>query len=191
MRLTRTIAPAEEPVTLGEVKLHCRVDHDDEDSLLELLIGAAVDYLDGPSGILGRAIIEQEWLLEIDELPSRLALPIEPVQSVVVKYVDNLDVENTVSDSNIIIINSQSAKTVLELVDGYSISNLSASRYPVRITITAGFGAADDTPSSLKAAILMMVGHWYENREAVVVGMSAVDLPMAVNALLAKCRVVL
>jgi uncharacterized phiE125 gp8 family phage protein len=191
MRLTRTIAPAEQPVTREEVKLHCRVDHDDEDDLLTSLIAAASDYLDGPSGVLGRAIIEQEWVLELDAFPSRLVLPIEPVQSVVVKYIDDADVEQTVSGGDIVLINAPSAKTVLEWVDGFSMPSLGASRYPIRITINAGFGSAADTPDAIKVAIKMMVGHWYENREAAVVGMSVVDLPMAVNALLARWRVVL
>ena len=37
----------------------------------------------------------------------------------------------------------------------------------------------------------MMVGHWYDNRETVVLGMSVAELPMAVNALLARYRVML
>ena len=64
-------------------------------------------------------------------------------------------------------------------------------RYPVKITITAGFGAADDVDEGLKVAIKMLVGHWYDNRETVVMGMSAIELPMAVSALLARYRVML
>lgn len=40
-----------------------------------------------------------------------------------------------------------------------------------------------DVPAA-NAAVLLLVGHFYRNREAVVVGVPAVDLPMAVEWLL-------
>jgi uncharacterized phiE125 gp8 family phage protein len=51
---------------------------------------------------------------------------------------------------------------------------------------SAGTGThfADDLPESLKVAVLLMVGHWYANREAVVTGTIAAALPMTVDALL-------
>ncbi|HDZ80729.1 MAG TPA: hypothetical protein ENH56_05725 [Roseobacter sp.] len=191
MRLTRIIEPTELPVSLEEVKLHCRVDHNDEDTLLTSLIAAATDYLDGPSGILGRAIINQEWLIELDEWPIYLVLPIEPIQTVLVKYNNEAGIETTIAGSDIILINNPSARSILEWVDGFSFPKLNASRYPIGITLSAGFGAAAEIPESIKVAIQMIVGNWYENREATVVGMSVVDLPMAVNALLARWRVLL
>lgn len=191
MRLTRTIAPEGQPITLDEAKLHCRVDHDDEDALLTSLITAATDYLDGPSGILGRAIINQTWLLELDTWPTPIALPIEPVTGAVVTYVNELGAEVELAGSDFVIIDAPSAHTVLEWADGFTFPTLSTSRYPVKITLSVGFGAASDVPEGLKVALKMMVSHWYENRGAVVVGMSVADLPMAVNALLARYRVML
>ncbi|GLO78495.1 head-tail connector protein [Sulfitobacter pontiacus] len=191
MRLTRTVDPAELPVSLEEAKQYCRVDHDDENSLIESLIAAAVGYLDGPSGILGRAIVEQEWLLELDAWPNRLALPIEPVTNVAVNYINTSGTETTVPENQLVITDAPSARTVLEWVDGFQAPELNNARYPVKIMITAGFGAAADVDEGLKVAIKMLVGHWYDNRETVVMGMSVIELPMAVSALLARYRVML
>lgn len=191
MRLTRTVDPAELPVSLDEAKQYCRIEHDDENSLIESLIAAAVDYLDGPSGILGRAIIAQQWLLELDAWPNRLALPIEPVSSVTVRYIDELGAVTDVPESQLVLTDVPSARTVLEWIDGFQVPLLSDKRYPVKITITSGFAAAANVPEGIKAAIKMMVGHWYDNRETVVLGMSVAELPMAVNALLARYRVML
>lgn len=56
----------------------------------------------------------------------------------------------------------------------------------VRVTWAAGYGpAATDVPAAIRQAMLLMIGHWFENREASVVGVSVTDLPMAVNSLLA------
>lgn len=38
----------------------------------------------------------------------------------------------------------------------------------------------DPVPADLKLAIKMLVGHWYENREATLVGISAEELPLGV-----------
>lgn len=50
----------------------------------------------------------------------------------------------------------------------------------------------DDTAlvldDDLTTAMLLLIGHWFENREAVVVGSTTSELPMAVEALIAPYR---
>lgn len=53
----------------------------------------------------------------------------------------------------------------------------------VQITFTSGYGDATAVPENVKVAILMLVAHWYENREAVS-AVSMVTVPLAVDALL-------
>lgn len=45
-----------------------------------------------------------------------------------------------------------------------------------------------DFPSSFKAAMLLLIGHSYANREAVVTGTIATEVPMAVESLLWSSR---
>lgn len=45
-----------------------------------------------------------------------------------------------------------------------------------------------DTIIELEQAQLLLIGHWYENREAVVVGSSVAELPFAVEALAGPYR---
>jgi hypothetical protein len=60
----------------------------------------------------------------------------------------------------------------------------------VRIQFTAGF---DATPPGVKHAILLMISHWYEHREAVVGildrSITPAELPLAVDALLRPHRI--
>ncbi len=42
--------------------------------------------------------------------------------------------------------------------------------------------------ADLTAAMLLLIGHWYENRESVVVGTITAELPMAVEALIGPYR---
>jgi len=47
---------------------------------------------------------------------------------------------------------------------------------------------ATDFPASFKAAMLLLIGHSYANREAIVTGTIATELPMAVDSLLWSSR---
>lgn len=48
--------------------------------------------------------------------------------------------------------------------------------------------AVDSFPASFKAALLLLIGHSYANREAVVTGTIASALPLAVQSLLWSSR---
>jgi uncharacterized phiE125 gp8 family phage protein len=56
----------------------------------------------------------------------------------------------------------------------------------VRITGTAGY--ADGEAPDLDQAALMLVAHWYQNREAVNVGNLTTEIPLAVQMLLQPYR---
>lgn len=60
------------------------------------------------------------------------------------------------------------------------------SRY--RVTYDAGFtaGTGDEweAPEDIKQAVLLLVGHWFENREAVVVGTITAEVKLGVDALI-------
>jgi hypothetical protein len=48
---------------------------------------------------------------------------------------------------------------------------------------------ADSVPSAIKAAMKLMIGHWYENRESVAMNVAPPqEVPLAVKQLLAPTR---
>lgn len=188
MRLTLVTAPSADPVDLVSAKRHCRVDHADDDDFIGSLIAAASNHIEGPSGILGRAIMPQTWLLELSGWVSSIVLPVEPVRSVSVAYTDANGEAQTLAADQYSLSAWPSAATTWRFVDDAVRPVLDAVEYPVRITIEAGFASADAVPEPLKVAILMLVGHWYGNREAVIVGTSSAPTSMAFDALIAPFR---
>jgi len=187
MRLTLVTPPSTNPVDLVAAKAHCRVDGDDEDDLIQSFIDAATQHLDGPHGVLGRAVMSQVWLLELTAWQSVITLPVEPVRSVVVTYTDAAGDEQTLDSASYTLSLYPSMATELRLNDDLVRPDLGEVNYPLRITITAGYSDADAVPAALKVAILMLVAHWYANREAVS-QVAMVEVPMMVGALIAPHR---
>ena len=82
----RVKPPSGLPVSLDELKKAANVDFPDDDVLLETYLKAAVEYLDGWNGILGRAILKQTYELTISELCGRLDIPFSPISDVAITY---------------------------------------------------------------------------------------------------------
>lgn len=184
--------PTATPVTLAEVKAHVgAADFTDDDAMLTAFIAAAVSHLDGWTGIMGRCLEPQTWRQDFDDFRSCLRLPLFPVISITsVKYTDTDGAEQTISAANYVLRNDD-AGAYVEFISSHSFPSLNAEASAVRIEHLLGYaqvGGASGVPAAIKSAMLLLVGHWYANREAVVVGESVTSLPLAVDALLAPFR---
>lgn len=189
----RVTPPAETPVSVTECKAHLRIDHSSDDTLIGTYLNAAVARLDGRAGILGRCLVSQVWRLDLDGWPrtSLQRLPFCDVSAIgSVKYSDASNVEQTV-DSALYQLHADELGGLLWFRSAFTAPSLYDDRLdPVRITFTAGYGAASSVPQDIKHAILLMVGDFYENREDTVVGagLDVRPLPRGVDALLAPHR---
>lgn len=80
------------------------------------------------------------------------------------------------------------------LNDGYDWPSDSLYKLnPIVVTFTCGYGpAATDVPMPIYQAILLMIGHWFENRELFNISTadnSVVPIPWQADALLANYRI--
>lgn len=188
MTTLRVSGPSVTPVSVSEAKLHLRVDNTVEDTLIEGLIGAAVAHLDG-LGVLGRAIITQSWATWVGNAPGCVRLPVGPFQSLTsVEYYDTDNAFQTATlsdyetrlDGDFVIVQPKS---------GFSWPGAYSRQDAIKITYVAGYGdAGTDVPQSIRQAILLLVGHWYENRMAVSEAKMS-EVPLAVDALIGIERV--
>ncbi|MEH6721048.1 MAG: head-tail connector protein [Aurantimonas endophytica] len=182
-------APAALPVTLVAAKQHLRVDHDDSDELITAYIEAATDHLDGYSGVLGRALINQTWRQDFDSFCStmRLSLPASGIVSVAWR---NEDGQMATVAADDYALQRDSTSVLVRFKDGYSFPSGLYQTEAVSITYTVGYGAApEDVPAAIRAAIMLMVGDLYENRATVSErGSGRIDMSMTVNALVSPYR---
>lgn len=191
MALVLVTAPAVEPITLTEAKSHLRVDITDDDALITALIIAAREYCEG---FQNRACITQTWDLWLDSFPSEdyIRIPLPPLQSVAsVKYYGTDNAEYTMAAADYFVDNkSEPGRLVL----AYGKSWPSVALRPangVVVRFVAGYGGtAANVPQKVKQAMLLLIGHWYANREAVLTGSISKEIEFAVNSLLWLGRVV-
>jgi uncharacterized phiE125 gp8 family phage protein len=183
-------APTSEPVTVAEAKAHLRVDLSDDDVLIESLITAARVHIEDATS---RALITQTWRINLDDWPpcGYLCLPRPPLQSVTsVVYTDSAGTAATLSASKYAAdTDSEPGRIVLNCGQTWPVTTLATSN-PIVITYIAGYGAAAAVPQQLKQAILLLLGHWYENREGSIVGSGGVSpIPFAIDSLIWMNRI--
>ena len=185
----RTVDASATIVTLSEAKLHCRVDSSDEDTLISNLVTAAVSYLDGYSGILGRALITQTWRVDYAAFEEFMRLPVCNLISVLtVTYYDVNNAQQTLADTVYSSL-SDTGGPFIALKTNQSWPATYIRPDAVRVNWTAGYGAAAaNVPMPIRQAALLLVGHWYENRATVNVGNITSIIPFTVDALIAPFR---
>lgn len=153
-----TTEPSAEPVTLPEVKKHVRAEyHTDDDSYLGTLIAAARDHVERYTGTL---IAERDAVVKCDSFCDFAHVPLAPVQSVVITYVDTAGDVQTLADT-VYELRNDDLRTAIVLKYG---QNWPATQPGSRITVTATAGY-DPTPPALKHALLVWIGSAYEVRE--------------------------
>lgn len=186
----RTEAPTELPVSLAEAKAQLQIDAtvSDWDDLLTGMLNAAVAYVDGWSGVLGRCLVTQTWEARFECFEAEFDLPFPDVSAVVVKYYDTSNTLQTYSSSNYQLVQESCGSEVsVYLTSTWPATSLNREDVVV-ITMTVGYGAATAVPAAIKQAILMIVGHWFANRETVNVGNITTELPFSAAAMLAPFR---
>lgn len=207
-RYFRTTDPASAPITLAQAKAHLRLDSDDEDDFVQVLIDVATQIFDGTGkvrdGILGCAMMTQTWMLETERwvVPFRRAIrmasdyriwiehgPVQSVESIQV-YTNDALVDWPQENWR---VGHEDTRAFVTLAVGGSWPTYDFREDAFQVAFTAGYGdTPEDVPAPLRAAMLLMIGHLFENRQSVIVSASratAIEVPQAVDMLIAPYKV--
>jgi uncharacterized phiE125 gp8 family phage protein len=180
------ITPPDPIVTWAEADTHLRLDGDtSQQPFVEALIAAAQGNIDGPSGWLGRCIGVQTLEATTDCFDFGLRLPYPPVTAIVsVKYDDPSGAEQTLDPSAYRL----DATGTLVCAFGGSWPSVRSDFGAIRVRYRAGY---EEAPASIKAAVLLMVSHLFNNRDAVTTtAAQPATLPLGVEFLLNPHRVI-
>lgn len=180
------VTPPEPLVSLDVAKQHLRVDTSDQDALITAYVAAASAIVDGPEGWLGRAVGVQT-LQYSGRFPcasdEAIRLPCPIVSEVVsIDYDDEDGNEQSFDPASWRL----TSRGWVELVDGETWPTTRAGCDAVRIEYDAGHA---DIPAAITAAVLLLVGDLYTNRETVTLGQaSAIPMSPTVDRLLSPYR---
>jgi uncharacterized phiE125 gp8 family phage protein len=181
-------AVAGDVIPLADMRQHLKLDiiggstHPD-DAMVQALLAAAREYCEHYTQ---RSIGAQTLELALDSFPSNppgIELPLGAATLTSIKYVDTALVEQTISNT-------------LYTLDDYSDKHwaIPASVWPTPADVANAVKVRYVTPAAIpaagRAALLLLVSHLYQNREAVNLerGVVPADVPFGVKALLDTFR---
>jgi uncharacterized phiE125 gp8 family phage protein len=198
--LTITSQPAIEPISLTTALQHLKLgavgDDTAEDAYVEGLIMAVREYCET---LQGRAYITRTYELLVPcgcTQPHRGAatveLPMAPLQEISAMVALDEDNVETAIPPRITVVDE--VTTIDE--NGYTVDttgpvakvaipDMPADAAQLKITYTAGYGdTATDVPTRIRQAMLLLLGHWYQNRQTVITGTIVTSVPQAFEALI-------
>lgn len=160
-------------ISLSDVKDHCYVTSSDDDTLLTRLLGAARRTAEK---ITWRGIVKATYTQYLDTFPygeQIIELQKPPVPDVTsIKYYDpNGTLQTLSTDDYDVDLKSEPARIFID-TDWPDVDDDRLNA--VEIHFTAGYDASlnDDfykVPEDITTGMLLLIKHWYNNREAVVV----------------------
>ena len=190
---TLVTAPAHLPVTMREAKDHLRLEQDDltADAELWAKIQAATSVAENEAA---RRFVTQTISWSTDDFPAGdyITLPGGQLRSITsLTYTDSAGTATAWARTNYF------ASTTHEpgrLHLAYGIQWPSVTLKPadgIVVQYVVGYGTAADMPPAIRAAILLILGDLWENREDQVIGQGFVNfsLPRGAVALLAPYRI--
>ena len=185
--LTETVAPSVEPITTAEAKTELRVEHSEEDDLIDRKIKAARRMVEK---ITRRSLINTTFTLKLDAFPVEIRTPRSPLSSVTsITHIDCDGNSQTVATS-VYDVDTDTEPGRIFLKFDQSWPDTREINNAVTVTHVVGYGAAASAiPEDLVSAVLMLMAHYYEQREPVVVGTITAKIPMSVESLLWMNRV--
>lgn len=197
MRLILVEGPTAPVVSLDDMKAHLNVGHDRHNALIEAMTAAATADVDGIAGI-GRALVDQTWDMHLDGFcSSPIEIPLPPLIEVEsIKYYDDDNAQQTLAESIYEVVGAGGhSPAYIALKKSQSWPSVYDRMEPVTIRFRAGYvdtsGSPQDgeVPAQIVAAIKLITGTYYLQRETIVIGQSVIEMPWAAKELLSKFRV--
>lgn len=195
MGLSVVTPPASDPISIIEAKDHVRATSNDEDGLIAGYVLAAREFVENDTHL---RLITQTLDYTIDDgwpcayargyERTRIELPVRPLASVTsITYVDTAGATQTLAADQYV-VRTDGPVPFIEPAYGVTWPSVRCQSAAITVRFVAGW-AQSAVPASLLQAIRWLVGHQYDNREAVALNNLA-TLPLGLEAMLSPHRYV-
>ena len=173
-------------ITTAVAKTYLKVDVSDDDTLIDNLIKAAThsaeEYTNRYFEDTVLKMVGDTWT----DIATLYKSPVISVSSI--KYYDSDDSQQTLHAS-VYLVDTVSNPCQISLQVDQSFPNLSNRAMAVEVNYTVGDSAESSATELITQAVLLLVGHWYQNRESVVVGRTATEVPLGAKMLLDQYKI--
>lgn len=177
-----TSAPATEPIALQDAKIHLKVDGSEEDDLITIFIQSAREMVEQ---FTNRSLITQTRTLKLDYFPCNESITLTngPVSAITSIHYYDEDETSTPLPSDDYWTDLSSDIPRITIKESWP----STKDMPNAVTIVyvCGYGSASNVPAPLRSALLLILGHLYENRQQVISG-QAMEIPFGAQALMSS-----
>lgn len=180
----------EEPITLAQACDQVRQGVGNDDAYITSLIPVARTYVEN---ITGQFLCTRTLAIAWNSFPfprGEMVLPFGPLTAITsITYRDLSDTLQTVDPTLYRVdVNSVLGSAYLPLFNYWPLQICQS--HSVTIQGTFGFGsvASGLIPATLVHLVKIALAHFYENREAVVLGLTAIKMPHSFDALAAQYR---
>lgn len=180
-------APAGQVLSTADALAQCRVDTNDEDALFDSYIAAAAGRVED---VTGRQLLAATWEQVRSGWPACgwIEVPRPPLRSVTsITYLDTAGVSTTWAASNYV-VDAPGGPTAprgrITLASGATWPTVLDQANAITIRFVAGYGGPGEVPETIKQAMRLMIGAWYEGRENDIVGTIVAEVPLSASRLL-------
>ena len=173
--------------TTAEAKDFLKVDTTADDSLIDSLIKAATQSCQIFTNRYFLTTVVTQYSDKWDGIYTLYKSPVIGITHI--KYFDSNDTEQTLASSNYI-LDSVSQPARIGIAINGTLPDLADRINAVHVEYKVGYGLTSDfVPEGIKQAVLITIGNWYENRQTVITGRTATELPLSSQYLLEQYKI--
>ena len=181
------VANTTQLISTADAKLFLKVDINDDDDVINLLVKAATESAQEYTNRFFLSTTLEQYGTTFADIRSLFKSPVADLTHV--KYYDTDNVQQTLSSSVYQVTPAIEPSTLMLKVD-QSYPDVADREDAVLVKYTVGYGTATtDVPYAIIQAVYLTIGHWYQNRQEVVVGRIATEIPMGAKYLLDQYKV--
>lgn len=147
-------------VTLTELKSHLRITDTGEDTVLQIYLDSALDWVENQTG----QKLSRDTRTAYFDCFGDLELIGDSPSAITVSYIDDNGDSQDVSGA-VYALKTHKARPYITLAYNQSWPSSRAQDAAVSVAYTSGY-TVSTLPSSLKSAVLLVAGDFYEFREA-------------------------
>lgn len=174
-----------EAISLDEARKQCRVLNTDDDDVLRIFIEAARNSVEH---IIENALVEGTYAFYFDcsQPAFKIYKPIVSITTFEYKTARNTGTYSgslTGSDYHM-----DTEQGLITLNDS-TMTDIVEQSNAIKITAVVGQPNIGIIKGDIKLAMLLMIGHWFENREDSIIGPNITSIPMGAKHLLSPYKV--